>query len=100
MKPRIIQNLLSVYRDFIRRSILANRDSTVWADRNVIRIIQDFDTGRFIEKIQYVLEPKLDGLAVEVVYENGYFKHGSTRGDGIIGEDVSNNLKTIKEILS
>ena len=44
------------------------------------------------------MEPKLDGLAVEIVYENGKFKHGSTRGDGLIGEDVSANLKTIKAI--
>jgi len=50
------------------------------------------------EEIEYVMEPKLDGLAVEVVYEDGYFKHGSTRGDGITGEDVSHNLKTIKGI--
>ena len=42
---------------------------------------------------------KLDGLAVEVVYENGKFKHGSTRGDGVIGEDVSANLKIIKETI-
>ena len=48
--------------------------------------------------IEYVMEPKLDGLAVEVVYEDGYFKHGSTRGDGITGEDVSDNLKTIRSI--
>ena len=48
--------------------------------------------------IEYVMEPKLDGLAVEVVYENGKFKHGSTRGDGVIGEDVSANIKTIKAI--
>ena len=34
----------------------------------------------------------------EVVYENGYFKHGSTRGNGVTGEDVSGNLKTIKAI--
>ena len=50
------------------------------------------------QDIEYAMEPKLDGLAVEVVYENGYFKHGSTRGDGITGEDVSSNLKTIKAI--
>ena len=48
--------------------------------------------------IEYAMEPKLDGLAVEVVYENGYFKCGSTRGDGTTGEDVSNNLKTINAI--
>ena len=50
------------------------------------------------DDIEYVMEPKLDGLAVEVVYEDGIFKHGSTRGDGLIGEDVSSNLKTIKAI--
>ena len=48
--------------------------------------------------IEYSMEPKLDGLAVEVVYENGDFKHGSTRGDGVTGENVSINLKTIKGI--
>ncbi len=48
--------------------------------------------------VEYVAEPKLDGLAVELVYVNGQFSHGSTRGDGIIGEDVTNNLKTIKAI--
>ena len=48
--------------------------------------------------IDYVAEPKLDGLAVELVYERGEFIHGSTRGDGLIGENITQNLKTIKEI--
>ena len=50
------------------------------------------------EDIEYTAEPKLDGLAVELVYKNGRFAYGSTRGDGIVGEDVSENLKTIKAI--
>ncbi len=50
------------------------------------------------EKIEYTVEPKIDGLAVELVYENGVFTVGSTRGDGYVGEDVTNNLKTIKSI--
>ncbi|HEX9307244.1 MAG TPA: NAD-dependent DNA ligase LigA [Anaeromyxobacter sp.] len=43
----------------------------------------------------YVCEPKLDGLAVELVYEDGLFVHGSTRGDGVNGEDVTANLRTV-----
>ena len=49
-------------------------------------------------QIEYVVEPKLDGLAVELVYENGQFVNGSTRGDGITGEHITQNLKTIRGI--
>ena len=48
--------------------------------------------------IEYVTEPKLDGLAVELIYENGKFVNGSTRGDGTTGENITANLKTIKAI--
>ena len=50
------------------------------------------------DKISIIAEPKLDGLGVELVYENGFFIHGSTRGDGITGENISQNLKTIPSI--
>ena len=59
------------------------------------RVKKILDTDKDIE---YAMEPKLDGLAVEIVYEDGCFKHGSTRGDGITGENVSSNLKTINAI--
>ncbi|MDB9884800.1 NAD-dependent DNA ligase LigA, partial [Candidatus Marinimicrobia bacterium] len=48
--------------------------------------------------LELVGEPKLDGLGVELVYENSFFVHGSTRGDGITGENITQNLKTIKAI--
>ncbi len=48
--------------------------------------------------IEYVTEPKLDGLAVELVYERGQFAVGSTRGDGVNGENITQNLRTVKTI--
>ncbi len=50
------------------------------------------------DNISYVAEPKLDGLAVNLIYEKGVFKQGATRGDGITGEDVTQNLKTITSL--
>ncbi len=49
-------------------------------------------------EIDFFCELKIDGLAIELIYEQGIFKTGSTRGDGIIGEDVTQNLKTIEAI--
>lgn len=50
------------------------------------------------EKIDCVIEPKVDGVAITIRYENGVLKHGATRGDGQTGDDVTNNLKTIKRL--
>ncbi len=49
-------------------------------------------------ELRFVSEPKIDGLAISLTYEDGAFTRGATRGDGVIGEEVTQNLKTIKAI--
>ncbi len=50
------------------------------------------------EKIPVVIEPKVDGVAVSLLYENGQLRHAATRGDGSVGDDITQNIKTIRSI--
>ena len=62
--------------------------------------IRDFDArvNGGIGAVRYVVEPKIDGLSVSLEYENGVFIRGSTRGDGVTGEDITANLRTVRSI--
>lgn len=67
--------------------------------------VREFDkrTKRLLKtagEIEYTVEPKYDGLAIELVYENGFFRRASTRGDGFMGEDVTRNVLTIRGLPS
>jgi DNA ligase (NAD+) len=50
------------------------------------------------ETVTYVVEPKIDGVAISLVYEHGQFTVGATRGDGEVGDDVTHNLRTLREL--
>src|SRR5688500_11834417 len=56
-------------------------------DKRVRKILKD-------ERLRYVVELKIDGVAISLSYENGLFKMGATRGDGSVGDDVTHNLRT------
>lgn len=60
----------------------------------------DFDrrVRETVGKTEYVVEPKFDGLSVALEYRNGVFVRGSTRGDGVTGEDVTENIRTIRSV--
>jgi DNA ligase (NAD+) len=71
----------------------SEKDIEDWLER-----ISKLLTKEEVEKLDFFCEPKLDGLAIELIYKDGIFTIGSTRGDGIYGENVTENLKTIESV--
>jgi DNA ligase (NAD+) len=72
--------------------------SDVFNENELYEFDNRVKTALHSQEVEYVVELKIDGLSVSLEYENGTFIRGSTRGDGVIGEDVTQNLKTIKSI--
>ncbi|HJB24209.1 MAG TPA: NAD-dependent DNA ligase LigA [Candidatus Jeotgalibaca pullicola] len=67
-----------------------NKEDLLNFDQRIKRLTDD--------SVQYICELKIDGLAVSLRYENGVFQRGATRGDGVVGEDITQNLRTVKAI--
>ncbi len=70
--------------------------SDVFSEEELSAFIQR--TKKILPDASFSVEPKIDGLSVALTYENGVFVKGATRGDGLIGEDVTENLRTIRSI--
>ena len=68
-----------------------NKEELIKFDERVKKLINN-------SECDYIIEPKIDGVAISIRYENGYLIHAATRGDGITGDDVTENIKTIKSI--
>src|SRR3989338_8820687 len=71
----------------------SKQDMQDWLER-----ISKLLTEKEKQELDFYCELKIDGLAIELIYENGFLKTGSTRGDGSIGEDITQNLKTIEAV--
>ena len=82
------------------------RDSTHRVPLESLQDVFDFDELRAFDQrvrgveaeVAYSVEPKVDGLSVALEYQDGLFVRGATRGDGNVGEDVTENLRTVKSI--
>jgi DNA ligase (NAD+) len=73
----------------------SDEEFRAWENRLHNRLRQlDIEPG----ELRFVSEPKIDGLAISLTYEDGSFTRGATRGDGVVGENVTHNLRTIKSI--
>ncbi|MHB1693150.1 MAG: DNA ligase LigA-related protein, partial [bacterium] len=88
------------FSQIIHRIPMLSLDNT-YSKEDVVEF--DLKVKRFLnfpadKDIEYECELKFDGLAIELIYEDGLFAIGSTRGDGITGEDATENLKTIRTI--
>jgi DNA ligase (NAD+) len=71
----------------------SREDMEDWQER-FMKLLAENEKGQ----VDYYCELKIDGLAIELVYEKGFLKTGSTRGDGTVGEDITENLKTVEAI--
>ena len=87
----VIEEFNKIYHDIPLLSL-----SNVFNEKDIINF--DNKIKKEIKNTKYVCELKLDGLSVSLKYKNGILVSGATRGNGIIGEDITHNVKTIKDI--
>ncbi len=82
----------------IRHTVPMMSLDNTYSEEELIAFFARVQKGLGRERIDCVIEPKVDGVAITIRYENGLLKHGATRGDGQTGDDVTNNLKTIRTL--
>ena len=94
---RIGGSALSTFDSITHRQAMLSLNNA-FGDDDLTAFDKRIRDGLGLESVEYALEPKFDGLAITLTYENGLFVQGATRGDGYTGENVTHNLRTIRAI--
>jgi DNA ligase (NAD+) len=94
---RVGGSALSAFESVTHRQAMLSLNNA-FGDDELIAFDKRIREGLGIDSVEYALEPKFDGLAITLTYENGVFTQGATRGDGYTGENVTHNLRTIRAI--
>lgn len=82
----------------IRHKVPMMSLDNTYSEEELAAFFQRLQKGLGCDRIHCTVEPKIDGVAVTIRYENGTIKHGATRGDGQVGDDITANIKTIKSL--
>ncbi|HEY0711981.1 MAG TPA: NAD-dependent DNA ligase LigA, partial [Polyangia bacterium] len=88
---------LSAFSKVVRELPMLSLDNT-YNEEELLAFLDRVDRGLADETPQFVVEPKIDGISVELTYKAGQFVLGATRGDGRIGEDITQNLRTVRAL--
>src|SRR5437763_2967867 len=88
---------LEAFAQIQHRAPMLSLDNT-YSEEEVVNFYKRIKRLLPDEKIPVVIEPKVDGVAVSLLYENGRLRHAATRGDGITGDDITQNIKTIRSV--
>ena len=88
---------LEAFAQIQHRAPMLSLDNT-YSEEEVVNFYKRIKRLLPDEKIPVVIEPKVDGVAVSVLYKNGRLKYAATRGDGLVGDDITQNVKTIRSV--
>src|SRR4026208_183317 len=88
---------LQAFAQIQHRAPMLSLDNT-YSEEEVVNFYKRIARLLPDEKIPVVIEPKVDGVAVSVMYEKGRLKYAATRGDGLVGDDITQNVKTIRSV--
>ena len=94
---RVAPTPLSEFRKIVREIPMLSLDNT-YSEAELRAFVDRVEKGLHGEQPAFMVEPKIDGISVELTYEKGRFVLGATRGDGRIGEDITVNLRTIRAL--